>query len=304
MTKRSALGSGFFVGTKDISGDVGALTGMEIMQALQDVSGIDVEGTERIGLRLDGRIGYAAFWNPATSRSVEVLSELAQAQITYCGPGTGLGRYGWSLIAYKATFSSANGQDGSLGMTGEAQASGGVALEAGRMLTTGKQTFAATQAVAAWQALHDYALNDLVQPTTANGHYYKATADAGSSDASEPTWPTNGSTVVDDGITWTDQGLLPNGLDRGVGTASDFGLAAYLHVFSIGSGSATLKLQDSSDRIAWDDIPAAAFTAVTAATTERIVTSPTENVKRYVRLYATGTFVNLVAAVHFVPYSQ
>jgi hypothetical protein len=57
---------------------------------------------------------------------------------------------------------------------------------------------------ATWQATHDYASGDLVVPTTPNGYYYEATTDAGSSNGSEPTWPTAvGDTVVDDGITWT-----------------------------------------------------------------------------------------------------
>lgn len=305
MTKKAALGSAFFAGIRDISGDVGSLTGIETTQALQDVSGIDVEGTERIGLRLDGSLGYAAFWNPAAGRSVLELSDLDdETQMTYVGPGSGIGRYACSLIARKASFNAANGQDGSLGVTGQAMASRGFAPEWGRLLTTGKQTFAATQAVAAWQASHNYAIDELVQPTVPNGHYYKVTTDGGSSDSSEPTWPTNGSTVVDDGITWTDQGLLPNDIDRGVGSASDFGLAAYLHVFSIGSGSATVKIQDSADRIAWADVPGAAFAAVTGATFERVATSATENVKRYLRAEFTGTFTNLVAAVNVVPWRQ
>jgi hypothetical protein len=63
---------------------------------------------------------------------------------------------------------------------------------------------------AMWQVTHDYALNDLVRPTgpNANGHYYQVTTDAGSSGGTEPTWPTgSGATVVDDGITWTEQGV-------------------------------------------------------------------------------------------------
>ena len=59
-------------------------------------------------------------------------------------------------------------------------------------------------AAAAWQATNNYALGAVVIPTVPNGRYYEATADAGSSGASQPTWPTTiGTTVVDDGITWT-----------------------------------------------------------------------------------------------------
>lgn len=302
MSKASGLGSSFYVDIYDLSGDIGAIGGINAMQALQDVSSIQVYGSERIGLRLDGSIAYTSFWNPSAGAAVPVLSNIqGPSKITVVkGPG-GLGAYAASLEAIKVSFATASGQDGSLGASGEAQAAKGHTIEWGRVLTVGKQTFASTQDVSAWQATHNYALNDIVQPTTPNGHYYKATADAGSSAASEPTWPTNGSTVVDDGITWTDQGLLPNGVDRGVGTASNFGAAAWLHAFSLGSGTANLKIQDSADRVAWDDVPGLGFTAVTGATSERVETSATENVRRYVRVLVTGTFTNLVAAVSVVP---
>jgi len=66
------------------------------------------------------------------------------------------------------------------------------------------------EGAAIWQATHDYSVDDLVRPTgaNANGHYYKCTVDTGSSAGSEPTWPTgSGATVVDGGITWTEQGV-------------------------------------------------------------------------------------------------
>ncbi len=56
--------------------------------------------------------------------------------------------------------------------------------------------------------------------------------------------------------------------------------------------------------MAWADIPLAVFTLVTGPVTERVVTSATENVKRYVRAYLTGTYTNLVAAINFIPFKQ
>lgn len=61
-----------------------------------------------------------------------------------------------------------------------------------------------------WQASYNYSIGVLVRPTgsNANGHYYEVTNDAGSSGGTEPTWPTgSGTTVVDGGITWTEQGV-------------------------------------------------------------------------------------------------
>lgn len=50
------------------------------------------------------------------------------------------------------------------------------------------------------------ALNALVHPTVSNGHYYKVTT-AGTTGASEPTWPTNGSTVTSGTVVFTDMGV-------------------------------------------------------------------------------------------------
>lgn len=54
-----------------------------------------------------------------------------------------------------------------------------------------------------WAASTAYVRGDYVQPTTATGLTYECTT-AGTSDASEPTWPTTaGGTVVDNTVTWT-----------------------------------------------------------------------------------------------------
>jgi len=54
-----------------------------------------------------------------------------------------------------------------------------------------------------WIASTPYSLGDRRLPTTPNGYEYECTS-AGTSDSSEPTWPTaNGGTVADGGATWT-----------------------------------------------------------------------------------------------------
>lgn len=89
-------------------------------------------------------------------------------------------------------------------------------------------------------------------------------------------------------------------IDRGVGSATNYGLAAYIHALSIASGSATVTIQDSGDHITWDAVIASA--AIAAAGTQRLLTSLTENVRRYLRLDVTGTFTDLVLVVNVVPY--
>lgn len=49
------------------------------------------------------------------------------------------------------------------------------------------------------------ALNALYKPATSNGHYYRVSV-AGTTAAAEPTWPTNGATVVSGTATFIDMG--------------------------------------------------------------------------------------------------
>jgi prepilin-type N-terminal cleavage/methylation domain-containing protein len=55
-----------------------------------------------------------------------------------------------------------------------------------------------------WQASTSYSIDSIVTPTTKNWHFYRCTT-AGTSGASEPTWPTAaGGTVTDGGVAWTE----------------------------------------------------------------------------------------------------
>ncbi len=86
------------------------------------------------------------------------------------------------------------------------------------------------------------------------------------------------------------------GLDT---TASaSFGWQAYLQVFSLGSGTPTVKIQDSPDNSVWTDLSGASFGVVTAGTVSRLQSSSaTAAVARYLRVATTGTFTNLVFCV-------
>lgn len=80
--------------------------------------------------------------------------------------------------------------------------------------------------------------------------------------------------------------------------AASFGFQAYLQVFSIGSGTADIKIEDSADNAAWADLTDGAFTSVTARTAQRIASSSaTATVRRYLRVTTSGVFTNLVFAV-------
>lgn len=53
-----------------------------------------------------------------------------------------------------------------------------------------------------WVASTSYSAGDTVKPTTENGYIYRCTS-GGTSDSSEPSWPTTiGNTVTDNTVTW------------------------------------------------------------------------------------------------------
>lgn len=86
------------------------------------------------------------------------------------------------------------------------------------------------------------------------------------------------------------------------GTATAFGAAAYLHAFSIASGTATVAVQDSADGASFSNVTGLVFTAVSGSTFERVATTKTQAIRRYWRINVTGTFTNLVAFANLVVY--
>jgi hypothetical protein len=98
-------------------------------------------------------------------------------------------------------------------------------------------------------------------------------------------------------LTWTVNGTaIPT-------SRTPYGLQAYLQVFAFTGTSVTVKLQESADNgvnDAWTDVTGGSFTAATGVTTERIATSTTQNVERYLRVVTTGTFTNAQFAVNVV----
>lgn len=85
-------------------------------------------------------------------------------------------------------------------------------------------------------------------------------------------------------------------------TSTAFGLGGYLHAFSIGSGTATVTIQDSANGSSWTNLAGGGFTAIAGATSERIQGATNATVRRYLRVNVTGTFTNLLVAVSAVRY--
>lgn len=81
------------------------------------------------------------------------------------------------------------------------------------------------------------------------------------------------------------------------GASASFGLTAFLVVVSLGSGTPTVKIQDSADDSSFSDVSGATFGTVAAQDNEIVQTGTTQTVRRYVRVATTGTFTDLVFAV-------
>jgi hypothetical protein len=243
MAKQSALGANFYIGAYDLSGDVGAVTGISSPRGIFDVTAINTSAPERILGRRDGMLDFTGFWNPSASQIMPVLSAMPTtdviASVTIpAASAFAVGDVGCAINGKQINFDPSHGDDGSLAVASQVMANGS-ALEWGQLLTAGKVT---------------------IGTGTVNG----------------------------------------TSIDGAAATA--FGLAAYLHVFSIASGTMGVKIQDSANDTDFDDISGAAFTNVTAATAERIVTSTTGDVRRYVRLVTTGTHGDASMVVLFVRY--
>lgn len=85
-------------------------------------------------------------------------------------------------------------------------------------------------------------------------------------------------------------------------TSTLFGAAAYLHVFSVASGTAVFAVQDSADDSNFTDIAGMIFTGATGATQQRLQGAVGATVRRYVRIQGTGTHGAAVIFCNFIRY--
>lgn len=86
------------------------------------------------------------------------------------------------------------------------------------------------------------------------------------------------------------------------GAPANFGLQAYLQVFSFTGTSVTITLQGSSDNgggDAYANITGGSFSVVSSAPqSQRIATARNQAIERWVRVVTTGTFSQCTFAVH------
>lgn len=73
------------------------------------------------------------------------------------------------------------------------------------------------------------------------------------------------------------------------GAATTDGWTAQIHCSLVDGGSWVVKLEDSANGSAWSDVSGGAFTALTAAGTQRLQSADGATLRRYVRCTATRT---------------
>lgn len=124
MAKLSGIPTSFTIddvgGTPvTFSNEVGTVT-LNSSRAVQDVSGLDSDGTERLALRGDHTVDFNGFWDPSTV--IGVFGDLSNERdliIAFPGPAT------WTGAVVLTSFNVARGADGSLGWTATGQMSDG-----------------------------------------------------------------------------------------------------------------------------------------------------------------------------------
>lgn len=317
MTKKSGIGDRLYVHGVDLSGDIGAVQRLSSPLAHLTVTGIDKSAIERIAGLKDGAIGFNAWFNPASGQSHPVLSALPTTDILVSYfKGQTAGDPAAMLLAKQVNYDGTRGADGSLSLSVEALAAAGMPLLWGEQYTAGKVT-------------HSSATN----VTGIDGGATAAAIDIDSMTAASPTEITtdgahglvSGDTVTIAGVTGGTPGTI-NGdhvvtvtgattftvavdLSGGAGTggtvtktSTNYGATAAIHVFSLGSGTVTGKLQHSADDSTYADITGLTFTGVgtgAVPTDQMLETTATLPIRRYVRFASTGTFTNAVIAVIF-----
>jgi hypothetical protein len=304
MSKRNGLGMYLFVGGYDLSGDVGQLDALETARGLQDVTTINDSGRGRLHLQKGGRIAFTGFFDDAALAEHDALKLVPTADVvgTVLFSST-LGDVGCGLTGKRVGYPFTRNTDGSLGWSNEIL-SNNDDLHYGKSLTAGKRTDTGAAngtgvdmgAGAAINIAGSNA-NDQVETATAHGLTTGDRVLIASHDADPTVNGIRTVTVVDTTHFTTGVNITTGGTAVGTVTpvSTRFGLVAFLHVFSVTGTSITVSIEESADDAATDAYAAVtggAFTVVAAAAIsgQRIETSLTQVVERYLRAVSAGTF--------------
>ncbi len=141
MAKESGLGDAFYLGGRDISGDINSVGTIRATRPPIEVQGIDKSARERIPGLWDGEMSFITYFNDASDQAFDALKGMptTDVQCMYFR-GTTLGDLGAAIVGKQANgYGPERTADG--GMTFPVQMlSNAKGLEFTRNLTAGKRT--------------------------------------------------------------------------------------------------------------------------------------------------------------------
>ena len=104
-------------------------------------------------------------------------------------------------------------------------------------------------APAAWAASTAYSAGQMISPPAANGHFYQCSVAGNSGGTAPSSWPTDGSTFTDGGVTWQDMGTQTSlgttalTFDSSGKLTSPAGNVSGITASGLADGAADLKFQ-------------------------------------------------------------
>lgn len=142
--KQSGLGSNFYVGEYDLSGDTNSLSQLASPHPPLPATGLNVYANERMEGHRDGLIAWNTFFNPTAGFSHAALSGLPKTDRIcsfFVGGSAGppLGGAVASMVGKQIGYDGTRAVDGSFTLDVQALANG-YGLEWGQSLTAGKET--------------------------------------------------------------------------------------------------------------------------------------------------------------------
>lgn len=313
MSKRSGLGDNVYMQGVDLSGDVVQLNTIRGGPALLDQTAINSSARERLGGMVDGEISWETFFNDVALGSfVKLKARPTTNQLVSYLRGTTLGDPAACLRGKQINHDWDRADDGAV--VGKVQVLGSgstgdkTALEWCRSLTAGKVTHAsatngssidggAAQATAVVITSSSVANPTVITTATPHGLVTGDSVIIASHAGSTPTVNGSYTATVTGASTFTVPVNVSVGGTGGTvtKTSTNFGLSAYLHLFDLASGTVDWEIQDSADNSSFAAVTGGGFTAVADGaepSAERIATSSTATIRRYVRIASTGTFTN------------
>lgn len=140
MAKQSGMGDLFLIDGFNLSGDIGSLSRIGGGPAAGEVTAINKEAFERLGLKRDGVMEFASWFNKATGQSHPALSILpTSSRYAMYLRGSGIGNQAASLYGTQIDYAGNRAEDGSFPLTSSVLGNG-FGLEWGEQLTAGMRT--------------------------------------------------------------------------------------------------------------------------------------------------------------------